>query len=160
MKKVMLIAPILTCLTFCFLFTACHSEKAEDLVVEEQIIDHTDLAEKMYSADLLEGKGKVEDGKLLLDVNMMDALTEAEIASIFDAGGMFIKESFNISYEDAVRIWGRNAPIPAEGISFAPGEYTTDGSRACTLTITITYTDGTSVEITITPCPDRVVIIL
>ncbi len=134
MKKALLF-PVLCCLALSFMFTACNREEVEDIIPQEQekTYDHTELAKKMYSPDLLEGKGKVVDGELRLDVDLLEALTEEEKQSITDAGGLYINDSFNIPHEDAVRIWGEDAPIPAEGISFTPGTYESsdDSYRGC-----------------------------
>lgn len=124
MKKSTLIT-FISCILLCFVFTSCNKDlSVNDITAVEQTYNHTELAEKMYSPEFLEGKGEVVDGELVINVNLFDALTDAEIASIEEAGALYIDKSFNISYEDAVKIWGEDAPIPAEGISFESGEYT------------------------------------
>ena len=131
MKKVLAFGFFCSLFALC-MFTSCSQGSVNEVVKEELSFDHTALAKKMYSPDVLEGKGRVVDGELVLDVNLFDALTEEERQLIDDAGALYIDKSFNIPYEDAVKIWGENAPIPAEGISFAEGEYESSGSlRGC-----------------------------
>lgn len=140
MKKTVLFTPILCCLVLSLMFTSCNQEVVEeDIIQQEQTFDHTELAKKMYSPEFLEGKGEVVDGNFMLDANLLDALTEAERKSIEDAGALYIDKSFNIPYEDAVRIWGEDAPIPAEGISFASGTYEdSDPYRGCWICVQCT----------------------
>lgn len=134
MKNNVLLSPILCCLVFCLLLTSCNRDAMieDDVIKEELTFDHNELAKKMYSADFLAGKGEMVDGNFHLDVNITDALSAEEKAFLEKEGVLYIDKSFKIPYEDAIQIWGEDAPIPAEGISFSPGTYEhNDPYRGC-----------------------------